>query len=154
MRLEAWATREQTSRHLRRITDQEIAGRPQQTVVFNIDTTVTPNKFTVDGAEYPNGKTRILELNKADEWIVSSQRANHPFHIHVNPFEVIEKNPDGSVARRYFKDTLLVTPSQPVTLRSRYEVFDGKFVLHCHILDHEDQGMMQNVEIVRRAGQK
>jgi FtsP/CotA-like multicopper oxidase with cupredoxin domain len=33
-------------------------------------------------------------------------------------------------------------------LRTRYEDFKGKFVLHCHILDHEDQGMMQAVEIV------
>jgi len=31
---------------------------------------------------------------------------------------------------------------------SRYEDFDGVFVLHCHILDHEDGGMMQAVEIV------
>jgi FtsP/CotA-like multicopper oxidase with cupredoxin domain len=33
------------------------------------------------------------------------------------------------------------------TIRSRYERYIGQFVLHCHILDHEDQGMMQIVEI-------
>jgi FtsP/CotA-like multicopper oxidase with cupredoxin domain len=42
---------------------------------------------------------------------------------------------------------MLVKVGQPLTLRSRTETFDGKFVLHCHILDHEDLGMMQYVEI-------
>lgn len=121
------------------VTDQEIAGRDPQKVQFDI----SGGKFTVDNEEFP-GKTRCLELGRADEWLVTStQAANHPFHIHVNPFEVIEA--DG---RRYWKDTLLVKAGQTVRLRSRYQVFDGKFVLHCHILDHEDRGMMQMVEIV------
>jgi len=32
---------------------------------------------------------------------------------------------------------------------SRYEVFTGNFVLHCHILDHEDKGMMEEVAIIK-----
>jgi L-ascorbate oxidase len=35
-----------------------------------------------------------------------------------------------------------------VTARTAYDDFIGEFVMHCHILDHEDQGMMQNVTIV------
>ena len=35
-----------------------------------------------------------------------------------------------------------------ITLRTRYERYIGEYVLHCHILDHEDQGMMQNVAVV------
>jgi FtsP/CotA-like multicopper oxidase with cupredoxin domain len=88
-------------------------------------------------------KPRGLELGKADEWIVASSAvAGHPFHIHVNPFEVID--PSGE---RYWKDTLFVDKGQTVKLRTRYETFDGDFVLHCHILDHEDQGMMESVRI-------
>lgn len=124
------------------VSDQEVQGRPLQTVTFNI----ANNKFTVDGEEFP-GSTRYLQLGKADEWKIESKVANHPFHIHVNPFEVLEKDSTGKITRRYWKDTLLVKSGQPLTLRSRYEVFDGKFVLHCHILDHEDRGMMQYVEI-------
>jgi L-ascorbate oxidase len=33
-------------------------------------------------------------------------------------------------------------------LRSRYQRYIGDFVIHCHILDHEDKGMMENVSIV------
>jgi FtsP/CotA-like multicopper oxidase with cupredoxin domain len=123
------------------ITDDEVRGRKIQEVVFNI----AGGQFTVNDKEFP-GDTRVLELGKADEWHVSTKVANHPFHIHVNPFEVIETGPDGK-ERRYWKDTMLVKPGQPLVLRSRYETFDGAFVLHCHILDHEDRGMMQMVEI-------
>lgn len=46
-----------------------------------------------------------------------------------------------------WKDTILVKKGYTIVFRTKYEQFTGKFVLHCHILDHEDQGMMENVEI-------
>lgn len=121
------------------ITDEEIAGREPQKVYFDI----TGKKYKVCGRVYtPEAPPRSLELGKADEWIVaSSSIAGHPFHIHVNPFEVIE--PSGE---RYWKDTLFVDRGTTVRVRMRYdERFDGDAVLHCHILDHEDQGMMEAV---------
>jgi FtsP/CotA-like multicopper oxidase with cupredoxin domain len=51
-----------------------------------------------------------------------------------------------------FKDTLWIKPNYTITLRTRYERYIGDFVLHCHILDHEDMGMMQNVAIVLPGG--
>jgi hypothetical protein len=39
-----------------------------------------------------------------------------------------------------------------ITMRTRYERYIGDFVLHCHILDHEDGGMMQNVRIAPIGG--
>jgi FtsP/CotA-like multicopper oxidase with cupredoxin domain len=131
------------------VSDDEIKGRKVQNATFDIvqkpDGTFA---FMVDNEEFP-GSTRVLQLGKADQWNVETKRANHPFHIHVNPFEVIEKDSSGKVTRKYWKDTMLVKEGQPLTLRSRYETFDGKFVLHCHILDHEDRGMMQYVDIKR-----
>jgi len=46
-----------------------------------------------------------------------------------------------------FRDTIFVKEGYHIVIRTKYETFDGDFVLHCHILDHEDQGMMQNVRI-------
>jgi L-ascorbate oxidase len=55
-----------------------------------------------------------------------------------------------------WKDTLYVKNAKSqhvqmgqytITVRTRYERYIGDFVLHCHILDHEDQGMMQNIRI-------
>lgn len=122
------------------VTDEEIAGREPQVIYFDI----SGGKFKVCGRDYdPSAKPRSLEFGKADEWILSSSSiAGHPFHIHVNPFEVIE-----SSGERYWKDTLFVDAGTTVKVRTRYETFDGDFVLHCHILDHEDQGMMEAVRI-------
>ena len=47
-----------------------------------------------------------------------------------------------------WKDTLWVKGGYTITVRTRYERYIGAFVIHCHILDHEDKGMMQNVAIV------
>ena len=46
-----------------------------------------------------------------------------------------------------WKDTLFVRQGYTAFVRTRYQRYIGDFVLHCHILDHEDQGMMQNVRI-------
>jgi FtsP/CotA-like multicopper oxidase with cupredoxin domain len=48
-----------------------------------------------------------------------------------------------------FRDTLFIENSFEVTLRTQYVRYTGEFVLHCHILDHEDAGMMANVQIVQ-----
>ena len=70
----------------------------------------------------------------------------HPFHIHVNPFQVKRLGPDGE-PQIVWRDTLFVSGG-PVEVRTRYQRFIGTFVLHCHILDHEDHGMMELVTIV------
>ncbi|OHC12236.1 MAG: hypothetical protein A2002_05885 [Pseudomonadales bacterium GWC1_66_9] len=46
-----------------------------------------------------------------------------------------------------WRDTLFLQQGYTATVRSRYRRYIGDFVLHCHILDHEDEGMMQNVRI-------
>ena len=71
----------------------------------------------------------------------------HPFHIHVKPFQVVEINGE-PVDRKGYDDTIAIPAGGRVRIRTRYTDFDGQFVLHCHILFHEDHGMMQVVRIV------
>lgn len=125
------------------ISDDEVIGEQKQNVVFYNDSV----KFMIDGKSFDPKNKRILQLNKAQTWKLSSQSANHPFHIHVNPFQYNRIDPNGN-QERIWRDTLMITQAHPETIRSRYEVFSGKFALHCHILEHEDRGMMQIVEIV------
>ncbi len=69
---------------------------------------------------------------------------NHPFHIHVNPFQVVmytDAN-GNSKPMNVWRDTLLIKGGESYTIRSRFLDYKGTTVLHCHILDHEDQGMM------------
>ena len=88
-----------------------------------------------------------LPLGATEEWILESDQGTHPFHIHVNPFTVCRENGE-ELEQPYWRDTLFLE-TQPVTsrIRSRYLGFTGAFVMHCHKLNHEDQGMMGLVEI-------
>lgn len=86
--------------------------------------------------------------------------APHPFHVHVNPFQVISvlrtigedltQDPNSQYfnLKGVWKDTLLVEKNVTITARSKYRRYIGDYVLHCHILDHEDRGMMQNISLV------
>ena len=126
------------------IEDKEITG--QQEVHFGIILTRPGTyPFALNGAAFdPGAAPRKLKLGGVDEWTISSEPIGpHIFHIHINPFEVIE--PDG---RRYWKDTLFIKSGAKVKVRTRYVRYVGQFVIHCHILPHEDLGMMQVVEVV------
>ncbi|MDX2142410.1 MAG: multicopper oxidase domain-containing protein [Rhodospirillaceae bacterium] len=117
----------------------------------------------------PKRIDRTLTLGGADEWTLSSFWGGHPFHIHINPFQIVSiVDPEGrdvsgpdatgqftgqfTGLRGEWKDTLFIEEGYVVTVRSRYERYIGDFVLHCHVLDHEDKGMMQNVRIVPPGG--
>ena len=145
------------------ITDDELTGAPQ-TVIFNVAERVCPpgescrpcaadepdckTRFMINARPFSLDNVRQLQLNTASEWSLSSLQFSHPFHIHVNPFQVTRIGPDGR-DQIVWRDTLFVHEgADPVKIRSRYTRYIGKFVIHCHILDHEDQGMMQVVEIV------
>ncbi len=145
------------------IPDAELTGAPQK-VAFNIADRVCPpgqdcvpcaegedgckTRFMINDRPFDLDNVRELQLNTASEWTLSSKRASHPFHIHVNPFQVTRVGPDGK-DQIVWRDTLFIREgADPVKIRSRYTRYIGKFVIHCHILDHEDQGMMQVVEIV------
>lgn len=92
-----------------------------------------------------------MMLNTTEEWAVSNVMSRpHPFHIHVNPFFVTHINddelPEESPLRRW-QDTIAIPPNGSVKFLTHYADFTGKFVIHCHILFHEDLGMMRAVEI-------
>jgi L-ascorbate oxidase len=145
------------------IADSEVTGK--QTLQFKIDNS-GGLKFEVDGNPYkPDRIDRTLTLGGVDEWTLTSWNnppVNHPFHIHVNPFQVVKildpngndvslngesDDPQYANLKGIWKDTLLVKANYQIIIRTRYQRYIGEFVLHCHILDHEDQGMMQNIRI-------
>ena len=115
--------------------------------------------FTINGKQYPDdqdqGKKFCLEKDKSEFWKLASRASAHPFHIHVNAFQVVNPGDSGTEIGDWH-DTIIVKeteydandePLNPVIIKTRYDDFDGPFVLHCHILHHEDAGMMSLVEI-------
>ncbi len=94
-----------------------------------------------------------MALGSVEEWTVyNMNNVRHPFHIHVNPCWIVKVS-DKPDLQPYWADTVALphgTPEHPgsVTFRSRFLDFKGAYVLHCHMLAHEDMGMMQVVEVV------
>ena len=90
----------------------------------------------------------LARLGTAEEWtLINTSPESHPFHIHVNSFEVVSINGVAPATTRYV-DTVLIPPNGQVVFRSRFKQFAGKSVYHCHILPHEDTGMMGNLMLV------
>lgn len=66
---------------------------------------------------------------------------DHPFHLHGFQFQVLDRNGVPERIRRW-KDTVNVPGHQTARFIVRYDDFPGKWMFHCHILAHEDHGMM------------
>lgn len=117
---------------------------------------VSPTGTTNPSQYYPfqsaSSITQTVPLDSVEEWTVYNMNSvGHPFHIHVNPMYVIKIN--GQAITPFWCDTLALpvggTPSNPtsITFRSRFRDFSGPYVMHCHMLAHEDLGMMQGVTV-------
>lgn len=130
--------------HLRPIADGEIVkGRR---VGFGQVGTLPNWTWTIDGRPFAaDEKGFTAKLNTAEEWVLTNQTNDpHPFHIHINPFQVLEaEGLPVPVPKGRWLDTVTIPPHGHVRLRTRFLDYDGVFVFHCHTLAHEDQGMMR-----------
>jgi suppressor of ftsI len=129
-----------------------IAGRPvtrRRTFTFAFG---TGTAFTalINGKVFdPHAIGVTPRLGTVEEWTLRNPSSeNHPFHIHVNDFQVMSVN--GTPYRARGLQDVVVIPKNggEVVIRNRFEDFTGHFVFHCHILGHEDAGMMQTVQVL------
>ena len=139
------------------IRDEEITGSRQ--LIFSA---ITPEvdaaghwaefSFLVDGKVFDADRVdQRVALGAVEEWTILNQHTDdHVFHIHTNPFQVVKVN--GEAVEPSWQDTAIVPRGGSLTFRSRFLDFTGKFVLHCHMMNHEELGMMQIVEVYDPAG--
>jgi peroxiredoxin len=110
-------------------------------------------RFLMNGQTMGSGDpVRTVRLNAAEEWTLNAAQGKHPFHIHVNAFEVITRDSSGRVIDRLWRDTLFVPARKKATIRMKFLDFTGKSVMHCHILDHSENGMMRVFQVVGEDG--
>lgn len=104
--------------------------------------------FAIDDKAFIEDRVdQTVKLGTTEEWVIRNESPEwHPFHIHVNDFQVMSVN--GIPAKPHYEDTTLLPPNGEVVMRTRFLDFTGRFVFHCHILVHEDAGMMAVVEVV------
>jgi FtsP/CotA-like multicopper oxidase with cupredoxin domain len=122
--------------------------------------TNVPPSHTINDQKFENQHFQeTVQLGAVEEWTLyndnpDAKGAAHPFHIHVNPFQVVAiktgpSNPEIQLPTPWiWWDDIALPPGGYVRMRSRFLDFTGAYVLHCHILGHEDRGMMEMVEVV------
>ena len=112
---------------------------------------------------------QTIRLGSVTEWtLLNTSKIPHPHHIHIQDFQVVATS-DGLLnglqfslpndpadpvnvtnffSQQVWMDTVGIPPGGWVRLRQRFPDFPGLFVCHCHILTHEDQGMMQLINVI------
>jgi FtsP/CotA-like multicopper oxidase with cupredoxin domain len=108
-----------------------------------------------------NGKN--MDINRIDEriklgtteiWEISNHSAMmmslpHSMHLHDVQFQILDRNGTPPPAyERGRKDTVLIPPGEKVRIIARFEDYTGVYMYHCHLLEHEDNGMMGQFEVV------
>jgi bilirubin oxidase len=94
------------------------------------------------------GDTEIWEIHNFTE-------DAHPIHLHQVMFQVIERQPFGGTSRTHepwesgWKDTLIAYPGEITRLKAKFDLA-GRYVWHCHILEHEDNEMMRPLLVFHR----
>jgi len=124
-----------------------------------------PPQFTIDDRQFEDGVVdQLMLLNDTEEWTIYNKTTlAHPFHIHVNPFQLVEvfAPADSATPVKFEKDMIwhdaFAIPAGKLDgdkiipghfkMRTRFVDFTGMYVQHCHILAHEDRGMMQLLEV-------
>jgi FtsP/CotA-like multicopper oxidase with cupredoxin domain len=142
----------------------------EEWVVYNVSMTMWahtdlerfPQPGSYDGfhfVSYPITRAEGRRRNAKDsEFRVSVKGNDHPFHIHTNPMWVLRIDvPDenGELHNVLPEPCWMDTAAIPrnggrIVFRSRFDDFTGTWIHHCHVLAHEDNGMMQMVECVDR----
>jgi spore coat protein A, manganese oxidase len=95
--------------------------------------------WTINNREYQPGRPLARpKLGTIEVWRFVTD-FHHPVHVHLDPFQVIGHVPA-------WKDTVDVGPASAVEIVTRFTDYPGRFMLHCHNLEHEDMAMMADFE--------
>lgn len=137
------------------VRDAEITGR--RTLVFSAKSPEAEAaghwsefSFLIDGRKFdPNRIDQRVKVGAVEEWTINNTHFHdHVFHIHTNPFQVTRVN--GQPAPNLpWRDTVVVPRNGSLVFRSRFLDYTGIYMLHCHMMNHEEMGMMQTVEVYK-----
>ena len=123
--------------------------------------------YVFEGIGFPNAPLLQPRLGSVEEWtFLNNNNDEHPIHIHVNDFQVthyldptrgLETGPEMWAVDNANVPAPVLGPEESViqqgalSLRMKFDDFTGLFVMHCHRLNHEDNGLMTLVNVIPAA---
>lgn len=104
-------------------------------------------KFSMQRIDYtmPMGKCQLWDVTNTN---MKDSGMIHPFHMHGTSFKVVSRDGHAPYPNELgLKDVVSVNPGEHVVIKVWFTV-PGVFMYHCHIIEHEDGGMMAQLEVV------
>jgi FtsP/CotA-like multicopper oxidase with cupredoxin domain len=123
-------------------------GEPTVTRNFSFD--FTSNHWSINGLTFdPNRVDARPVLGSTEKWVFTNPTGTtHMVHIHDVDQQCISRDGGPCYPYEKMKETWAVGPGETLELKMKFTDHVGKYVLHCHILEHEDDGMMTQFEVV------
>ena len=112
-------------------------------------------EFTINGKKMDlNRIDEQVKLGTTEIWVISNRSAilmsmPHSMHLHNVQFQILSRN--GKIPSPHEqgrKDTILIMPGETIRIISRFLDYTGIYMYHCHLLEHEDDGMMGQFEVI------
>jgi FtsP/CotA-like multicopper oxidase with cupredoxin domain len=131
------------------VVDLRGAVTGRRTIVFS--ETANGDTLFIDGRTFDPTRTDArVTLGAVEQWTIRNESGElHDFHIHQTPFQVVEVN---GVPQPFagYQDIVNVPVHGAVKVIIPFTdpVIVGRFVYHCHLLSHEDKGMMATIEVI------
>jgi spore coat protein A, manganese oxidase len=106
------------------------------------------NMWAINGKVFsPSRIDARPELGSTEIWELTTD-VHHPVHIHLVKFKVLSRSHGEPPTDAGWKDTIDLRPGEVARVIARFDGYRGKYVFHCHNLEHEDMMMMANFEVV------
>jgi len=128
--------------------------REQAVVVSRLFQLYSPpgsSVFMINNKTFDEDRVDVTVLpDTVEEWTVENLDSFmlHSFHVHQQPFQVVTVN-GVAVDTIAYQDVVSLPPEAVVVLRIKFPAsVAGRFVFHCHVLQHEDAGMMGLIEVL------
>lgn len=122
----------------------------EPTVTRNWSFDQTAGHWTINGLAFdPNRADARPELGSTEKWIFTNPTAQaHLVHIHDVSQQCMSRDGGACYPYEAMKETWLLFPGEVLELKLKFTDHIGMYMLHCHILEHEDDGMMTQFEVV------
>ncbi|MFF1478132.1 multicopper oxidase family protein [Streptomyces sp. NPDC058301] len=104
--------------------------------------------WLIDGLPFDPARSDVtVRLGDVEVWRLVAD-VHHPVHLHLVGFRVLTRGGGSPLAHDAgLKDTVSLRPGESAEIITRFDGYRGRYLFHCHNAEHEDMGMMANVEI-------
>lgn len=143
----------------RKVTNSAVAPVGPLSTIASLGSALRTRTFSFDGMGKINGVSFDMDridfqvpFGETERWrFTTGGNAPHPVHVHGASFQVLSRTGGRNALFPWeagWKDTVLLQDGETVDVLIRFDGYRGRYLLHCHQLEHEDNGMMQTFEVV------